>query len=116
VIKTKQGYQKREGLYQKVYDVVVTIPKGKVATYGQIAKILGTSDARKVGWALAGNKDPEVPCHRVVDKEGALAKNFGKSLAGGSGWEEQRKRLEAEGVTFVDDTHVDLEKHLWDKK
>jgi len=93
-------YQKREGLYKKVYEIVKTIPEGKVATYGQIARLLGTRDPRKVGWALAGNSDPEVPCHRVVNKEGGLAKNFGKSLAGESGWEVQRALLEKEKVSF----------------
>lgn len=113
---TSDGYQKREGLYEKVYEIVRSIPEGKVATYGKIAKMLGTRDPRKVGWALAANSDSKTPCHRVVNKEGGLAKNFGKSLEGGSGWEIQKKRLEAEGVTFVDEMHVDLEKHLLDEE
>lgn len=109
----KKDYQKREGLYEKVYEIVRTIPKGKVATYGQIAKLLGTRDPRKVGWALAGNKDTSTPCHRVVNKEGKVAKNFGKSLPDGDGWEEQKRKLVNEGVEFVDEMTIDLDKFLW---
>ena len=108
-------YKKREGLYEKVYEIVRTIPKGKVATYGQIAKMLGTRDPRKVGWALAANSDRETPCHRVVNKEGGLAKNFGKSLDTEPGWKTQKSLLENDGVTFTDEQTVDLEKHQWTK-
>ena len=108
------SYQKREGLYEKVYEIVRQIPRGKVATYGQIARMLGTRDPRKVGWALAGNSDKKTPCHRVVNKDGGVAKNFGKSLGGEGGWEIQRTLLENEGVAFVDETHVNLEAHQWE--
>ncbi len=76
-------------------------------TYGQIAEILGSKDARKVGWALHSNKDPKVFCHRVVNKKGKVAANYAFE-----GWREQKRRLLAEGVTFTDETHVDLGKHL----
>jgi methylated-DNA-protein-cysteine methyltransferase-like protein len=92
-------------LFDRVYLVVKKIPKGKVATYGQIAEILGTKDSRKVGFALHANKDQDVPCHRVVNKEGRLAPNFAFD-----GWREQRRRLVSEGVNFKDETHVDLSK------
>jgi methylated-DNA-protein-cysteine methyltransferase-like protein len=97
-----------ESFFEKVYKIVKKIPSGKVATYGQIANILNTKDARKVGWALHANQDPNVPCHRVVNKEGHLAPNYAFN-----GWEEQMARLLAEGVGFVDEMHVNLEKHLW---
>lgn len=90
--------------------MVREIPEGRVATYGQIASFLGTKDARKIGWALHANKDEKTPCHRVVSKNGRLAKNFAFD-----GEKEQRRRLEAEGVIFVDTSHVDLRKHLWKK-
>lgn len=77
-------------------------------TYGQIAEIFGTKDARRVGWALHGNKDPKVFCHRVVNKEGKVAINYAFD-----GWKEQKRRLLSEGVNFIDETHVDLKKHLW---
>ena len=98
----------------EVYRLVKEIPKGKVSTYAEIAFQLKMKDAklridpRMVGWALHANKDPEVPCHRVVNKEGRLAPNFAFN-----GAEEQRRRLEAEGVTFVDEMHVDLSKHMF---
>ncbi len=95
------------GFFEKVYQVVRKIPKGKVATYGQIAEILGTRDSRRVGWALHANRDSQTPCHRVVNRVGTLAPNFafGKE-------EEQRRRLEAEGVSFIG-KRVDLRKNLW---
>lgn len=98
--------------FEQVYKVVSRIPEGKVMTYGQIAKILGTRDARKVGWALHGNSDPKIPCHRVLNKEGAVASNY----AFGGGWKEQKMRLIAEGVRFKDEMHVDLDIYLWAPK
>ena len=94
--------------FERVYKAVKRIPSGKVATYGQIAEILGTRDSRKVGWALHANKDPQTPCHRVVSRIGSLAPNFAFD-----GEREQRRRLEAEGVGFVGKT-VDLKRNLWD--
>lgn len=96
------------GLFNRVHEFVKTIPKGKVTTYGEIAKVIGTVDVRKIGWALHANKSEEVPCHRVVSKEGSLADNFAFN-----GWKEQRNRLEAEGVSFVGEKTVNLTKHLW---
>lgn len=98
----------KNNFFEQVYKIVRKIPEGKVATYGQIAGILGTRDARKVGWALHSNKNPNVFCHRVVNKEGFVAENFAFE-----GSEEQRRRLLAEGVTFIDGKRVDLKKHLW---
>ena len=95
------------GFFERVYSVVKTIPKGRVSTYGEIARYIGTRDSRKIGWALHSNKDANVPCHRVVNKEGRLAPNF--AFVGAN---EQRRRLSAEGVTFKDEVHVDLNKHL----
>lgn len=96
--------------FDKVHSYVKEVPGGKVATYGQVAKALGTKDARKVGWALHANKDENIPCHRVVNKKGKLAKNFAFD-----GYREQRRRLLSEGVGFIDEMHVNLEKHLWKK-
>lgn len=121
----------------EVYKLVKKIPEGKVSTYGQISKELGSKnyelriDARIVGWILHQNKDPNVPCHRVVDRNGRLAPNFGgpslesfgrqapsKFQRSGAfdGWEEQKRRLEAEGVKFVDEMHVDLDRSLCQEK
>ena len=99
---------KKSKLFQQVYEVVKQVPVGRVVTYGQVAKLLELRDSRKVGWALHVNRDSEVPCHRVVNKDGRLAPNFALD-----GPEEQRRRLVLEGVTFVDKMHVDLSKHLF---
>ena len=101
-------HQKRKGLFEEIYRAIRKIPKGKVATYGQIAKMMGTRDARKIGWAMHANTDPDCPCHRVVNKDGRLAPNFAFD-----GPKEQRRRLEAEGVKFKDEMHVDLKACLW---
>ena len=88
----------------KVYQIVRKVPKGKVTTYGEIATRLGKYRwARQVGWALHQNRDSETPCHRVVDRNGRLAPNFVFD-----GAREQKRRLESENVTFIDDSHVDL--------
>lgn len=103
------AHQKIDGLFDKVYRIVTSVPKGKVTTYGLVAKQLGTRDPRKVGWALHANKSDKVPCHRVVSKDGNLAENFAFD-----GYRGQKERLEREGVTFVSEKTVDLEKHLYD--
>ncbi len=87
---------------------------GQVATYGEIAQQLKLKsekskvDSRVVGWVLHANRDPNVPCHRVVDCNGRLAPNFAFD-----GSEEQRRRLQQEGITFVDENHVDMIKCRW---
>jgi methylated-DNA-protein-cysteine methyltransferase-like protein len=79
----------------KVYKIVEGIPKGSVMTYGQIAKLVGISP-RYVGYLLHHNPDPsKIPCHRVVNRKGEVARNF---AFGGA--EAQRKLLESEGIDF----------------
>lgn len=93
----------RKNLFNQIYNLVKKIPKGKVATYGQIAKDLGIKDVRIVGWALHANKDnKKVPCHRVVNKEGKIS--FSYAFGGEM---EQKRKLESEGVKFIDRNHVD---------
>ena len=97
-----------KGLFDQVYAIVRKIPAGKVMTYGQIAEILGTKDARKIGWALHGNRDRNTPCHRVVNKAGGMAANF---AFGGA--DQQMKLLITEGVAFVGEK-VDFSKSLYE--
>jgi methylated-DNA-protein-cysteine methyltransferase-like protein len=97
-----------KNIFVQIRALVRKIPKGKVSTYGEIAKAVGTRDNRLVGWAVYGNRDPKVPCHRVVKKDGFIAEGY--SL-GGSQW--QKRRLEAEGVKFIKPNQVDLKKYLW---
>jgi O-6-methylguanine DNA methyltransferase len=94
---------------KRIYEVVKKIPKGKVATYGQVAELAGDKRmARAVGNALHKNPDPDnIPCFRVVNAKGELAGEF---AFGGAG--EQAKRLEADGIE-VTDGRVDLEKYQW---
>ena len=94
---------------ERIYEAVKKIPKGKVATYGQIAELAGDKRmARAVGNALHKNPDPDnIPCFRVVNAKGELAGEF---AFGGAG--EQAKLLEADGIE-VADGRVDLEKYQW---
>ncbi len=98
----------RSDLYEKVYEVVRKIPKGKVTTYGAIGKKLHMSP-RVIGQALHANPyEGDVPCHRVVNREGRVAPNFafgGKDI--------QKKLLVAEGVKFKNETNVELESFLF---
>jgi len=91
---------------QKVYDVVSRIPKGKVASYGQIAAILGNPrGARQVGWAMS-NCPEGYPWHRVVMADGSIA-------SGGHG-EMRRDLLLEEDVIFSGDEKVDMKKCRWE--
>ena len=93
--------------FQKIYEQVKKIPEGKVATYGQIALMAGNPRwSQIVGYALHSNPEPVViPCHRVVNKDGKLAKAF---AFGGENM--QRNILKSEGVIFLDEDTVDLQK------
>jgi O-6-methylguanine DNA methyltransferase len=93
----------------KMYTYLQTIPKGKVVTYGQIARHLGNKGlARVVGNILHVNPEPDVyPCYKVVNAQGRLAPNFGFG-----GPEEQKRRLEADGIE-VKENKVDLTKYQW---
>lgn len=92
----------------KVYELVKTIPKGKVVTYGEIAEYLGNKNlARVVGNILHSNPDPDrIPCHRVVNAKGKVAENF--AFGGAKG---QREKLEKEGIIFEKNGRVDLKKY-----
>lgn len=97
--------------FERIYENVKRIPRGKVATYGMIAAMSGNPRlARVVGYALHVNPEPGViPCHRVVNREGKTSSAF----AFGSE-DMQRKLLEEEGVVFRDDGTVDLDVYLLD--
>lgn len=95
-----------ESLIYEILSAVEEIPKGKVATYGQIARLIGRDkNARLVGKVLSmaefyGN----YPCHRVVNHAGRLV----------PGWREQRSLLMQEGVAMKNENHVDLKMYQWD--
>ena len=94
--------------FQKIYNVVKAIPIGSVVTYGFVAKVANTS-SRVIGFALHRNPDQsKIPCHRVVFKNGSLAKGF---VFGGE--LKQREILEKEGVRFDNEDRV-LKKYFWE--
>lgn len=96
--------------FDKIYEQVRRIPRGKVATYGQIAMLAGNPHwSQVVGYALHGNPAPGViPCHRVVNRFGKTAAAFAFG-----GEDRQRQLLEEEGVLFTPDGAVDLARCLW---
>lgn len=99
--------------YKSIYALVAKIPRGCVATYGQIAALAGSPRAaRQVGYAMASvSAERKLPCHRVVNRLGELAPEhvFGDRLF-------QRALLEQEGVTFLQDGRIDMQKCLWNGK
>lgn len=101
----------KENAFQKIYAVVMKIPYGKVATYGQIAAYAGNPRwSRVVGFALHVNPDPEhIPCYRVVNRMGEVSSAFAFG-----GENRQVELLEAEGVRFLENGRVDMEHFLWD--
>jgi methylated-DNA-protein-cysteine methyltransferase-like protein len=94
--------------FDEVYNVVAKVPRGKVTTYGAIAKKIGISNPRVVGYALHVNKDPDhIPCHRVVNRFGEVANGYAFG-----GLDVQKQLLEQEGVIF-DKGKVPLNKYLY---
>ncbi|RPI10224.1 MAG: MGMT family protein [Zetaproteobacteria bacterium] len=98
------------GFFAAVYSLVRRIPRGKVATYGQVARLLGAPrSARVVGWAMHGNPHgPRVPWQRVVQRGGSLSPTVCPPDPG-----RQRRLLEREGVTFLLDGRIDMAAHQW---
>lgn len=94
----------------KIYEIVKQIPQGCVASYGQVAALAGNPrGARGVGFALHRNPEPGViPCHRVVFAGGGVAPGFAFG-----GPDAQRRLLEAEGVVFLPDGKVDMQRCRW---
>lgn len=95
-----------EGIVYEILSAVEEIPEGRVASYGQIARLIGREkNSRLVGKVLSrAELYGDYPCHRVVNHAGRLAPHFS----------EQRERLEREGVTFRTNGCVDMKKHRWD--
>lgn len=107
------AYQKETlDFFQLVYQVVRLVPKGRVTTYGHIAKALGARrSSRIVGWAMnnAHGEKPNVPAHRVVNRNGLLTgkHHFGKP-------DKMQKLLEKEGVEIEGDQVQNFKELLWD--
>ena len=94
--------------YEVIWNLVKKIPRGKVATYGQIADLAGLDGhARFVGYALHGTpRTINIPWHRVINSQGKI------SLSGPSA-QRQRKLLEAEKIVFSKSGRIDLKKYGW---
>lgn len=103
---SQRGRVLTDDLASEVLAVVAEIPEGRVATYGQIARLIGRpKNSRLVGKVLSqAEYYGDYPCHRVVNHAGRLAPGF----------DEQRGKLLEEGVGFRDDDHVDISHYLWD--
>ncbi|MBW1710989.1 MAG: methylated-DNA--[protein]-cysteine S-methyltransferase [Deltaproteobacteria bacterium] len=110
-MRKKKSKESSEGpsLYQRIYDVARQIPPGQVATYGQIAKIVGRCSPRTVGYAMSSTPyGSDVPWHRVINSQGKV------SVRGrGGGDSVQQQLLEQEDVRFNAQGRVNLKIFLW---
>ncbi len=103
--------EKEPKLFGLIYQTIRQIPPGKIASYGQISRIVGHCSAQMIGFALAALRDnstePEVPWQRVVNSQGrvALPGEYGKNM--------QRQLLEDEGVEFTEDGVIDFNRFGW---
>jgi methylated-DNA-protein-cysteine methyltransferase-like protein len=96
--------------YRAIFTVVSRIPRGRVATYGQVAALAGMPGrARLVGYALSALNDPSIPWHRVINARGEISPR----ADGGPGDTIQRLRLEAEGVHFDGNDRIPLDRYQW---
>lgn len=98
-------------VFTTIYKYVSQIPPGKVATYGQIARIYNQNHSKPIspqliGFALHANSNSSIPCHRVVDKSGRLAPNFSFG-----GLKIQKQLLQKEKIVFKKNNHLDLKKY-----
>lgn len=100
----------QQGFFERVWRIAARVPRGRVTTYGAIARVLGSPGvARTVGWAMrAAPAGVELPCHRVVNASGSLSPD---EVFGGHGM--QRSLLESEGVTFDASGRINVRRHLW---
>ena len=104
--------EEKENSFRKIYAIVRQIPRGTVATYGQIAALAGNRRwSRVVGYALHVNPDPEgIPCYRVVNRYGEVSSAF--AFGGGN---RQIELLEADGIPCPGG-RVDLTEYQWKKR
>lgn len=110
--KTPPKESKHDSFFEDVWDVARQVPKGRITSYGAIAKYLGTKmSSRMVGWAMSSSIDvkPKVPAHRVVNRVGLLSgkMHFNPPAS-------MQQLLEKEGVRVENDKVVDFEKRFWD--
>jgi methylated-DNA-protein-cysteine methyltransferase-like protein len=113
VVKSVKPSGKRDqSFFELVYQIAGQIPKGRVTSYGAIAKCLGTRmSARMVGWAMNGSRKAniKIPAHRVVNRNGMLVGRHHFKTP-----DEMEMLLKKEGVQVKNNAIVDFEKHFWD--
>ena len=104
--------QKPLGTFKKIHNIIKQIPSGKVATYGQIASLVGPGmPARIVGYALHGlPENNDVPWHRVINSQGKISYSSSRKAHDSL----QRMLLEDEGIQFGSTGRINLEKFLWE--
>lgn len=95
-------------IYKRIYRMVRMIPVGRVATYGQIASLVGECSARMVGYAMAGISDETIPWQRVINSRGRI------SIRDPNGYTLQKAILEREGVHFDESDTIDLSVFGWE--
>lgn len=99
----------KQNFKEKVYELVQKIPKGKVTTYSSVASLLGhPGAARAVGNILHKNRNHQIPCHRVVHKDGKMSNNFGFG-----GIKIQKELLIKENVPLKNNDTVYMKRALW---
>lgn len=103
-------FKSEDNFTRKVQSIIRQIPRGKVATYGQIAFLAGhPRSTRRVVWILhACSEKEKLPWHRVINQKGTI------SLRPGSGYETQKDMLLREGIIFDQSDRIDLDRFLWD--
>lgn len=106
----RRGKDAASGSTDFIADVILRIPRGKVATYGQVARLAGLAGgARLVVWTLNSHRRrAELPWHRIINARGGI------SLPPGEGYELQKELLESEGVVFGPDDRIDLSRFQWE--
>ncbi len=108
-------------VYSRIYSCIAKIPEGKVATYGQIAKLISASGARQVGYALSATPpDIDIPWHRVINAKGEISQrssgpgSSARKPTKYSGDSEQHIRLVAEGIVPNKHRRIDLSAYRWE--
>jgi methylated-DNA-protein-cysteine methyltransferase-like protein len=101
-----------ESSYKRIYSIVRDIPRGRVATYGQIARLAGLSgQARQVGYALSAlSAEQDVPWHRVINSRGEISKRSEPGME-----QIQQALLEQEGIKFENDSRIQLHYYQWQR-
>lgn len=99
------------GTYARIYQCIAKIPHGKVATYGQVAKLISASGPRQIGYALSSiPPGVDIPWHRVINAKGEISPRSGSEQLGDH---EQYSRLVAEGIVVNKNSKINLSQHQW---